>query len=178
MKPAALIPLAIFLVLGGLFAMGLTKDPSAIKTQMIDRPVPDFILTDLRDETVTYTQADLRGQVSLVNVFGSWCTPCAVEHPTIVDIGQQDVVRIVGVNWRDERAAGQAWLNRLGNPYDIVLFDDLSLLAIGLGVTGAPESFIVDASGTVRYKHTGMVTPQIWRDTLLPIINDLKKSAP
>lgn len=177
MKFAALVPLAVFLVLGGFFALGLTKDPSAIKTQMIDRPVPDFTLTDLRDPAVSYTQDDLRGQISLLNVFGSWCTPCAVEHPVIVDIARQDVVRIVGVNWRDEREAGQAWLDRLGNPYDMVLFDDLSLLAIGIGVTGAPESYIVDASGTVRFKHTGMVTPQVWRETMLPIINDLKKVA-
>lgn len=178
MKPAALLPFLAFVVLAGLFAVGLTKGPAQIKTQMIDRPVPDFTLTDLLDESRTYSQEDLRGQVSLVNVFGSWCAPCAVEHPSINAIGEQGVVRIIGVNWRDERQAGQNWLARLGNPYDMVLYDDLSLLAIGLGVTGAPESYIVDASGTVRYKHVGILTPQIWRETLLPIVNDLKKATP
>ncbi len=176
MKPAALLPLGVFLVLTGFFAFGLTKDPTQIKTQMTNRPVPNFTLSSLEDALVVHTQDDLRGRVSLVNVFGSWCAPCAIEHPNIVEIGKQDVVRLVGVNWRDDRAAGQDWLERLGDPYDIVLFDDLSLLAIGMGVTGAPESYIVDKSGVVRYKHVGIVTPQIWRDTLLPIVNDLKKS--
>ena len=174
MRPAALLPLAIFVALGGMFAIGLTKNPNLVKTQTLDRPVPDFSLTDLTDSSRLYSQEDLRGEVSLVNVFGSWCTPCTIEHPNIVAIGEQDVVRIVGVNWRDEREAGQNWLDRWGNPYDIVLFDDLSILAIGLGVTGAPESYIVDKTGTVRYKHVGILTPQIWRETLLPIVNDLK----
>lgn len=177
MKLAALLPLIVFAALGGMFALGLTKDPTQVKTQTVNRPVPNFTLTDLRNERKTYTQDDLRGDVSLVNVFGSWCAPCALEHPTIVDIGRQGTVRIVGVNWRDDRSAGQDWLARLGNPYDMVLFDDLSLLAIGLGVTGAPESYIVDAAGTVRYKHTGILTPEDWRESMLPIVNTLKQTS-
>lgn len=177
MKFSALLPLLGFLVLGGFFALGLREDPSEIKTQMINRPVPEFTLSSVADGDAVLTRDILVGQVSLVNVFGSWCAPCLLEHPvwTGLDTSERGFA-LIGVNWRDERDRAQNWLTQNGDPYDAVLFDDLSLLAIGLGVTGAPETFIVDKMGTVRYKHTGIVTPQIMRDTLMPVIAQLSEA--
>lgn len=173
MRLSALLPLAGFLIVAGLLAIGLTRDPSQVKTQMIDRPVPKFNLQSLHDPNVVYTQDQLKGRVSVVNVFGSWCAPCAIEHPLWTQLPREREFALVGVNWRDERARGQGWLKRLGDPYDAVLFDELSLLAIGLGVTGAPETFIVDLSGTVRFKHAGIVTQPIWDETFAPLIETL-----
>jgi len=177
MKLSSLFPLLAFLVLGGFFALGLREDPSEIETQMINRPVPAFTLSSVSDAEAMLTRDILVGQVSVVNVFGSWCAPCLLEHPvwTGLDERQRDFA-LIGVNWRDERDKAQNWLTQNGDPYDSVLFDDLSLLAIGLGVTGAPETFIVDQTGTVRYKHTGIVTPKVMRETLMPMIAELSET--
>jgi cytochrome c biogenesis protein CcmG/thiol:disulfide interchange protein DsbE len=176
-KLKALLPLIVFLALGIAFAIGLSRDPRILPSTLIDRPIPAFSLTNLYDEGVTYSEADLRGQVSLINVFGSWCAPCAQEHPILSQIARNGKVRLIGVNWRDNRENAIAWLGRNEDPYSLIIFDDMSLLAIDLGVTGAPESFITDAKGNIRYKYVGIITPQIWHNTLLPIITTLKAQA-
>ena len=116
----------------------------------------------------------MRGQVSLINVFGSWCVACNVEHPVLMDIAKNNEVRLIGMDWRDERDKAKRWLAQRGDPYTKVIFDNESVLAIKLGVTGAPESFITDKMGNIRYKHVGVITPDIWRETLLPIVETLK----
>ncbi|MGJ8561926.1 MAG: DsbE family thiol:disulfide interchange protein [Alphaproteobacteria bacterium] len=172
----ALIPLGIFFGLVIMLAIGLTRDPSALPSEMIDRPFPDFTLSTLHDPNRIVIETEMIGQVSLVNVFGSWCTACVIEHPKLVEIGQRENIRLIGVNWRDKRDKGQAWLSRYGDPYDITLFDDTSQLAIDLGITGAPESFIVDKSGKIRYKHTGIITDEVWSQTLRPVITQLSNA--
>ena len=114
------------------------------------------------------------GKVSLINVFGSWCVACNVEHPVLMDIAKRNEVNLIGIDWRDERPKAKDWLAKRGNPYRKVIFDNESVLAIKLGVSGAPESFIIDKAGQVRYKHVGVITPKIWRNTLLPIIKTLE----
>jgi len=170
----ALLPLGIFLLIGLAFAVGLTKDPKLLPSELLNRPVPEFALTELYDETDILTQDMFDGKVSLINVFGSWCVACNVEHPLLMDIAKQDNVHLIGIDWRDERSKAKDWLAKRGNPYRKVIFDNESVLAIKLGVTGAPESFIIDKSGQVRYKHVGVITPKIWRNTLLPIIKTLE----
>jgi cytochrome c biogenesis protein CcmG, thiol:disulfide interchange protein DsbE len=171
---AALIPVAVLLVIGGFFAFGLTQDPKALPSTMIDRPMPEFALTRLTPESEPLTNADLIGKVSLVNVFGSWCSSCVLEHPQLTEISQTGFVALYGVDWRDTPAAGAAWLTRYGDPYHKTGVDSDSRLAIDLGVTGAPETFVVDRGGRIRYKQVGPITPEIWSDTILPLIRKLE----
>ncbi|WP_304069934.1 DsbE family thiol:disulfide interchange protein [Maricaulis maris] len=170
------VPLAIFAVTLVYFGMGLRQDPSAIPSQMIDRPLPAFDLAGIADGDPGLSNTDLLGQVSLLNVFGSWCPPCAIEHPMLMQISRSGRVPIYGVDWRDEPGAGAAWLARHGNPYSRVGDDAQGRLAIDLGITGAPETFLVDADGRVRHHHVGIITEDVWRNTLLPMIEELERS--
>jgi cytochrome c biogenesis protein CcmG/thiol:disulfide interchange protein DsbE len=167
-------PLIALLFLAVLFAFGLTRDPSVLPSEMIDRAMPEFELTDLYRPNVVYTQDLLLDDVALINVFGSWCIACEVEHPKLMALSRMGDVKLVGIDWRDTREKGQRWLRKNGDPYDLVIFDEDSRLAIDLGVTGAPESFLVDKEGRIRYKHVGIITDDVWSNILSPIINDLK----
>lgn len=171
---AALIPVALLLVVGGFFAFGLTQDPKAMPSTMIDRPMPQFNLTGLTTERAPLTNEDLIGKVSLVNVFGSWCSSCVLEHPQLTEIGKSGAVALYGVDWRDPPADGAAWLVRYGDPYLKTGVDSDSRLAINLGVTGAPETFVIDRGGRIRFKQVGPITPEVWVDTILPLIEKLK----
>ena len=170
----ALLPLGIFLLIGVAFAIGLTKDPKRMESKLIDKPFPEFSLTALYDETEILTEEMLQGEVSLINVFGSWCVACNVEHPVLKDIARRQEVNLIGMDWRDTRPNAKRWLAERGDPYSKIIFDNESVLAIKLGVTGAPESFLTDKAGNIRYKHVGIITPEIWRDTLLPIVETLR----
>ena len=170
----ALLPLGLFLLIGIAFAIGLTKDPRRMSSELINQPFPEFSLTELYDETDILTDDILKGQVSLINVFGSWCVACNVEHPALMDIAKRKEVTLIGMDWRDERPKAKRWLAERGNPYAKIIFDNESTLAITLGVTGAPESFITDKTGQIRYKHVGVITPKIWQNTLLPIVKTLE----
>jgi len=168
------LPLIIFLALGAALALGLTKDPRLMPSQMIDKPFPEFALTDLYEPDSILTNADMTGQVTLVNVFGSWCVSCNVEHPKLMQLARSGSVDIWGIDWRDEREKGKNWLAARGNPYTRIIFDPDSVLSIDLGVTGAPESFIIDQQGQIRYKHVGIITDDIWDDILWPVIATLE----
>ena len=170
----ALLPLGLFLLISIAFAIGLTKDPRRMSSELINQPFPAFSLTELYDETEVLTEDIVKGQASLINVFGSWCVACNVEHPVLMDIAKGEEVTLIGMDWRDERPKAKRWLAERGNPYDKIIFDNESTLAITLGVTGAPESFITDKAGQIRYKHVGVITPKIWRETLLPVIKSLE----
>ena len=168
------LPVILFALIGLAFAFALTRDPRQLESVMIDKPFPEFSLSTLDDPEARLTQADLIGTVSLVNVFGSWCVTCNIEHPVLMDIAQTNAVNMVGIDWRDERAKGQAWLAERGNPYAQIIFDPDSVLAIKLGVVGAPETFITDRAGRIRYKHSGAISAQDWDGTLKPLIARLK----
>lgn len=165
------IPAGAFVILVVFLGIGLTRDPSIIPTEMIDREMPAFELPDLRDESRTISEGDLIGEVALVNVFGSWCVACLQEHPTLMQLAEDDTVRIVGVNWRDTHEDATAWLARHGDPYETIIFDRESDLAIEIGVTGAPETFILDRTGRIRFKQVGPITPDVWRGTIRPVLD-------
>lgn len=169
-----LVPLFMFLALGSAFAISLTKDPSILPSQLIDKPFPEFSLPDLFDEEHMLTKADMSGQVTLVNIFGSWCMACDYEHEMLMSIAKNKELPILGVDWRDTRVKGKRWLKKRGNPYTNVVFDEFSKFAIDLGITGAPESFIVDKRGQIRYKHIGPITRKNWDEILKPIVVDLQ----
>ncbi len=172
-------PLLVFLVLAGYFAIGLTKDPRKLQNMLTGQPVPEFTLVGLqgRDDT-GFKSADLIGDVTLVNVFGSWCVACRVEHPFLMTLKQKNLVPIHAIDWREEdKSAGPLWLKKHGDPYTLAGDDPKSKAAISFGVTGAPETFLVDKKGIVRFKHIGPINQQLWQTTLLPLIALLRKES-
>jgi len=170
----AIAPVALLLVIGGFFAFGLTRDPQAFDSGLVDRAMPNFELAPLTPERAALANDDLVGEVSLVNVFGSWCASCVLEHPQLTAIAKSGAVKVYGVDWRDPPGAGAVWLERYGDPYAKTGVDSDSRLAIDLGVTGAPETFLIDRGGRIRYKQVGPITAEIWNDTLLPLIRKLE----
>lgn len=173
-----LLPVALFGVLALFFLKGLTMNPRDIPSVLINRPVPEMSLAPLpgRGADTGLATADLKGRVSLVNIYGSWCIACVQEHPYLMKIKQMGVVPIHGIDWRDDPVEGAKWLKKHGDPYDRVGVDPApGRTAIDFGVTGAPETFVVDQAGIIRYKHIGPVNQDVWENTLLPIIKELSK---
>ena len=178
MRPALVVPLVVFLGLVGVFmarliALGEGETPNRLPSVLIDRPVQAFALPELPGRGRPLRSEDLKGQVSLVNIFGSWCVACRAEHPFLMQI--KDRIPVHGIDWRDKPEQGAAWLRRHGEPYDRVGLDQDSRVAIDFGVTGAPETFVVDAAGVIRYKHIGPLTPKVWEETLWPLIERLRQ---
>lgn len=165
----AAVPLVLFLALAGLFWYVLGKmnegeyNPRNVPTQFIGRAAPAFTLPDLFDPAQTVSTKDMAGQVWLLNVWGTWCPECWKEHGYLVRLAQRKVP-IVGINWRDDADEAKAMLSRHGNPFIKVGFDPASDAVIEWGVYGAPETFLIDAQGVVRVKHTGAMTPQVWNE--------------
>lgn len=171
-----LLPLLGFLVIAVYFAVGLTLDPKKLPSVLIDQEVPPFELAALKGFDRGFTSDDLKGQVSIVNIFGSWCYACLAEHPVLMRIKEQNLVPIYGIDWNEkDRDAGPKWLEKQGNPYTLIGDDPKSRAAIAFGVTGAPETFFVDKRGFIRYKHTGPITIKNWKQTLYPLIEELRK---
>lgn len=173
-----LIPIALFFALAGFFIVGLQRDPSSHQSALIDKPLPEFSLPAPEGYDDGFSHADLEGQVALINVFASWCTPCAIEHPQLIRIAQaEDDLLLGGLNWKEKPGDGPAWLARLGDPYDFVGDDAKGRVAIDFGVTGAPETFFVDKQGRIRHRHIGPITPDIWERDLKPIVRELQAEA-
>ena len=160
----------------GVFYVGLYRDPTLVPSPFIDKPAPAFDLPSLFDPEIRITDQDLRGQVSLVNVWASWCPGCAAEHDMLLRIAQEGAVVIYGLNWKDEAQPAKKWLQQRGNPYVAVAVDRENITGIDWGVYGAPETFLVDADGIVRYKHVGPITPDIWSREFLPRIAEARNS--
>jgi cytochrome c biogenesis protein CcmG/thiol:disulfide interchange protein DsbE len=169
-----LLPLAIFLVLAVFLAIGLSLDPRQVPSPLIDKPAPSFRLTQLRDSSKTVAVEDLRGQVWLLNVWASWCTPCLEEHPRLLELAKARSVRIVGLNYKDSRDAALKWLARHGDPYSAILVDPDGRVGIDYGVYGVPETFVIDKHGIIRYKHIGPMTSEAVQDTILPLVRRLQ----
>ena len=174
MSMKAFVPLAIFGALVVMFGVGLTLRPNDLPSEFIDEPVPEFELESLFEGEPPVTAHSLEGQVYLINVFGSWCRTCIVEHPFLMELKEAGAIHMVGLDWRDERDAALRWLTTRGNPYDIIGFDEFSEVAIGLGVTGAPETFLVGPDGRIRFKHVGALNEHIWERDFLPKIQELR----
>lgn len=170
-----LVPLVVFLILAVYFFAGLGKDPSQVPSVLIDQPLPELALPAIGGRERGLVTDDLKGRVSLLNVFGSWCVACQIEHPFLMQLKANGVVPVHGIDWREpDPEAGPAWLARLGDPYMRIGADPDSKAAIALGVTGAPETFVIDREGVIRYKQIGPITPQVWEETLWPIVQELR----
>jgi len=172
-----LIPIALFVVLGGLLAYGLKLDPRKIPSPLIDKPLPAFALPVLSDPKRIVGPNDLRGRVYLLNVWASWCVACRQEHPLLNELAKSGEVTIIGLNYKDERNDALAWLGALGNPYEMSLADRDGRVGIELGVYGVPETFLIDAAGMIRYKHIGPLTAEALRTIVLPKVAELRDAA-
>jgi cytochrome c biogenesis protein CcmG/thiol:disulfide interchange protein DsbE len=143
-----------------------------IPSPLLGKPAPAFDLEDLRDPARRLTLDDLRGRVSLLNVWATWCVACHAEHPFLMELARAGVP-IFGVNYKDDRGKAIEWLRRLGDPYAANIFDPEGELALDLGVYGAPETFVLDAQGIIAFKHIGPLTAEVWQDTLEPLLREL-----
>jgi cytochrome c biogenesis protein CcmG/thiol:disulfide interchange protein DsbE len=172
------LPLAFFLVIAWFLLKGLDRNPREIPSPLINRAAPTQVLEGLAPLDA-HTQAlafkDLNGQVWLLNVWGSWCSGCQVEHPLLNRLAAEKLLPIVGLAWKDAPAQSRAWLTRLGNPYAMVLMDLQGKAAIEWGVYGAPETFLIDKDNKVRYKHVGPLSVEVIDKELRPLIASLKQ---
>lgn len=153
------IPLGIFVALVAFLWIGLSLNPREVPSPLIGKPAPMFRLPQLQDASKTISPEDLQGKVWLLNVWASWCTTCLQEHPLLRELARHNIVPIIGLNYKDKREDGIAWLNNHGNPYTTVAFDQAGGAGIDWGVYGVPESFLVDKAGVIRHKVIGAIKP-------------------
>jgi len=177
MRARFLIPLVIFIAVLVLLGVGLTLDPREVPSPLINKPAPTFNLPQLQDPQKTISKQDMLGKVWLLNVWASWCVSCREEHSTILQLSGMGVAPVVGLNYKDERNDGIAWLARLGNPYQVSAYDHDGRIGIDYGVYGVPETYVIDKTGVIRYKRIGAVTPEILRDKILPLVKELNAKA-
>ena len=169
-----LSPALLFAALIGVLALGMGRDPRLVPSPLIGKMLPAFELVQLRDSTQRISDKDLRGRVSLLNVWATWCVSCRQEHEMLMQIARETDTPIFGLNYKDTRDNAVRWLNQLGNPYVITAFDHDGKVALDLGVYGAPETYVIDRHGAIAHKHIGQLTKSVWNDTLLPIIRALR----
>ncbi|HEX6706453.1 MAG TPA: DsbE family thiol:disulfide interchange protein [Albitalea sp.] len=168
-----IIPLGIFALLVFFLWRGLRLDPREVPSPLIDKPAPAFTLTRLDDEQRQIRRDDLLGQVWMLNVWASWCVACREEHPTLMAFARTKSVPVIGLNYKDQRAEGLAWLSQFGNPYDASAFDQTGRVGIDFGVYGVPETFVIDKKGMVRFKHIGPLTPKVLLERIEPLLKEL-----
>lgn len=168
------VPLFVFGVLAVLFWRGLSLDPSAMPSARIDSEVPVFSLPTLRNPEERITEDVLKqGEVSLLNVWGTWCAACRIEHPFLVKLAEEGLP-IYGVNYKDDVDEAVNWLEQLHDPYRLSVVDADGRLGVDLGVFGAPETYVVDKQGVIRYRHVGVVDQRIWDEKLGPLVERLR----
>ena len=163
------LPLAIFLAIAFFLFRGLSLNPRDVPSPLIGKPAPQFALPMLADSTRTLTSAELRGKVYLLNVWGSWCPSCRDEHPLLVELAKKGTLPIYGLNWKDRQEDAIAWLARFGDPYIASGADRDGKVAIDFGVYGAPETYLIDRGGIIRFKQTGALTPRIIEEKIMPL---------
>jgi cytochrome c biogenesis protein CcmG/thiol:disulfide interchange protein DsbE len=169
--------LAGFLAFILLLAAGLRLNPREVPSPLINKPAPPFSLPQLHEPQKVFSPADMRGRVWMLNVWASWCVSCRQEHPVLMDLARAGTLPIYGLNYKDGRDAGIAWLGQFGNPYKLSAFDAKGDVGIDYGVYGVPETYVIDKQGVIRYKHIGVLTPQIVEEKVLPLVKALEREA-
>lgn len=175
MNKKLLIPLALFVVLFAFLLVGLGLNPREVPSPLVGKPAPEFRLAKLHTPEQQLGTADLRGQVYLLNVWASWCVGCREEHGWLLEYARSGVVPIYGLNYKDKEADAVAWLEELGDPYVLSAVDSDGRVAIDYGVYGAPETYLIDQNGTIRYKEVGPLSPDVWSKKVLPLIQELNR---
>ena len=169
-----LLPLVLFFLLMGFLALSLYESESELPSPLIGKTIPEFSLENLITQEI-HSNIEIIGEVSLINVWATWCVGCEIEHEFLVELSQDESidVPIIGLNWKDDDQLARLWLNQLGDPYSVVLKDPEGKTAIDFGVYGAPETFLIDSNGIIHLKHIGPLDREIFEKDFLPIIGEL-----
>lgn len=175
MNKYLLIPLVLFLGLVGFLLVGLRRNPHEVPSPLINKAAPSFLLPQLHEPNKTFSAESMRGKVWLLNFWGTWCVACRDEHPMLVEFAKSAAVPIYGIDYKDDPAAAKKWLNELGNPYTLTAFDVDGRVSIDYGVYGAPETFLIDKAGVIRFKQIGPVTEEVWNKQILPLAKQLNQ---
>jgi cytochrome c biogenesis protein CcmG/thiol:disulfide interchange protein DsbE len=174
---ARYILLAVFLALVVLLGLGLQLNPREVPSPLIGKPAPAFQLPQLHEPGKTFSPADMRGRVWMLNVWASWCVSCRVEHPVLMDLAKTGVVPIYGLDYKDQPDEAKKWLVQFGNPYQLSAVDAKGVVGIDYGVYGVPETYVIDKRGVIRYKQIGPVTPEVLKNKVLPLVKQLQAEA-
>ena len=173
-----LLPIVAFAIMIPVFVVGLGRNKNEIPSPLLQAKAPEFELPSLADPRTMVGSETYAGQVALVNVWATWCSGCRAEHDFLLELEARGEAPIFGLNWRDQRSMANRWLAQLGDPYITSAFDEDGRVGIDWGVYGAPETFLVDADGTVLYKHVSPMTERVWQDEFLPRIRAARGESP
>jgi cytochrome c biogenesis protein CcmG/thiol:disulfide interchange protein DsbE len=173
MNKYLLIPLVLFIGLFAFLLVGLNRDPRELPSPLINKTAPDFQLGQLKDPAKTVTAKEMRGKVWLLNFWGTWCVACRDEHPILVKYSKTNALPIYGVDYKDDRKTALEMLEEEGNPYTVIAFDPEGRTSIDYGVYGAPESYLIDKKGVIRFKQIGPITDDVWNKKILPLASQL-----
>lgn len=169
------IPLALFIALVVFLLIGLRRDPHEVPSPLVNKAAPAFQLPQLQDPTKTFSAEQMRGKVWLLNVWASWCVACRDEHPLLLQYARTGAIPIYGMDYKDERAAALELLAQDGDPYVLTASDADGRVAIDYGVYGAPESYLIDRNGVIRFKQIGPITEDVWQNKIVPLANKLNQ---
>jgi cytochrome c biogenesis protein CcmG, thiol:disulfide interchange protein DsbE len=169
------VPLGIFFALIVLLGVGLTLNPREVPSPLINKPAPQFEVPQLHEPGNTFSPKDMLGKVWMFNVWASWCVSCREEHPVLMELARQKVVPIYGLDYKDKREEGMRWLSQFGNPYQLSAYDADGRVGLDYGVYGVPETYIIDKRGVIRYKQIGIVTRELVRDKIIPLVKELER---
>lgn len=169
------LPLAVFIVLAWFLYDRLGRDTKKLPSPLIGKTFPNLEVNDFFTGEKYLVHGKLKGGFSLVNVWASWCVTCRAEHQILMGIASGKEIQMLGVNYKDTRENGSIFLDRLGDPYDEIIFDKDGELGLELGVYATPETFLVDNNGIIRFKLVGQLTNKIWKTDIYPLIQQLKK---
>lgn len=170
-----ILPLLVLAVVAVFFFVGFNRDPKLVPSPMIGKPAPAFSVPGLRSSDGTVSTASLEGKVTLVNFFASWCVPCRIEHPLMMELARTKALTIVGIDYKDKPEDALAWLRQLGDPYGVIGADRDGRAAIDWGVYGVPESYLIDRKGVIRFKQVGPITEDVWRTEMAPLVKELSR---
>jgi len=173
-----LLPLGLFLALAVFLAIGLNRDPRELPSPLVGKPAPAFTLPKLAAEGAEpgrFGPADMKGKVWMLNVWASWCVSCRQEHPVLLDIAKAGAVPLVGLDYKDTAPDARRWLAEHGDPYLLSAVDADGRVGIDYGVYGVPETYVIDQSGTIRYKQIGPISADILQTKIMPLIRELQK---
>jgi len=169
-----LLPLAIFVVMVGFLAVGLTLNPREVPSPLVGKAAPDFSLPQLHESEKVFSPKELAGKVWLLNFWASWCNGCKEEHPILMQLAKSGDVPLYGADYKDTREEALAWLQRWGNPYQLVAVDEAGRVGINYGVYGVPETYVIDKAGKIRYKQIGPVDQDVLEKKILPLVRELQ----
>lgn len=170
-----ILPFVVFIVLAVFLFVGLNLNPREVPSPLVGKPAPAFVLPQLHNSSKQFSPSDMKGKVWLLNVWASWCVSCEAEHPLLMELARQNIVPILGLDYKDKREAALNVLERRGDPYVLTVSDIEGRTGIDYGVYGVPETYVIDKQGVIQYKQIGPVTHENLREKILPLVAELEK---